>query len=71
MEAEIQPQRYSHYKVPLFWTDGHKTYTLCRLCQEMKGVRFQENLYDTSREGKVFSKIVPLIRDKSDTKFHR
>jgi len=46
MEAEIQPKRYSHYKVPLFLTDGHKTYTVCRLSEEVKCVKFQENLFD-------------------------
>ena len=50
MEAETQPKSYSRYKVPLFLTDGHKTYSVCCLCEEVKGVRFQENLYDGSRD---------------------
>jgi hypothetical protein len=66
---------YSHYKVPLFLTDDHNTYTVCRLCEEAKGVRFQENLYDGSRDKKekvkCSPKKVPLIRDTSDIKLHR
>jgi len=50
MEAEIQPKRYPHYKVPLFLTDGHKTYTVCRQCKEVKGVTFQDNHYDGKRD---------------------
>jgi hypothetical protein len=62
MEAEIQPKRYSLYKVPLFFTDGHKTYTVCRLCEEVKGVRFQENLYNGRRDKTATINCSPKMR---------